>query len=172
MQPERRPIPGFDGYLADAEGGIWSTRNGLKKLKPRGSRYSYVNLGGVDVGVHRAVCAAFHGPSPFAGAQAQHGDDDPRNNRSENLKWGTSSENARQMVERGRQRIPLGVDHHNAKLTPDMVRSIRATVDGGESRAAVARRLGLNRQTVVDVVSRRYWRHVAADGPSTVGGHA
>lgn len=43
--------------------------------------------------VHRLVCEAFHGPSPFRGAVVMHLDDDPANNRPENLKWATQKEN-------------------------------------------------------------------------------
>jgi hypothetical protein len=42
--------------------------------------------------VARLVCEAFHGP-PFDRAVAMHLDDDPANNRPENLKWGTVKEN-------------------------------------------------------------------------------
>lgn len=43
--------------------------------------------------VHRLVCEAFNGPSPFPGAVVMHIDEDYRNNRPGNLKWGTQKEN-------------------------------------------------------------------------------
>lgn len=42
--------------------------------------------------VHRIVCEAFNGPAPD-GAVCMHLDEDYRNNRPENLKWGTQKEN-------------------------------------------------------------------------------
>lgn len=42
--------------------------------------------------VHRLVCEAFHGPPPD-GADTLHLDENPANNRPENLKWGTRKEN-------------------------------------------------------------------------------
>lgn len=39
------------------------------------------------------VCEAFHGKAPFAHAVVMHIDDNPANNRPENLKWGTQKEN-------------------------------------------------------------------------------
>ena len=39
------------------------------------------------------VCEAFHGAKPFASAVVMHIDDDPKNNRASNLRWGTQKEN-------------------------------------------------------------------------------
>ena len=43
--------------------------------------------------VHQLVCEAFHGPKPFDDALVLHLDEDPSNNRPENLRWGTHKEN-------------------------------------------------------------------------------
>lgn len=43
--------------------------------------------------VHRMVCEAFHGEPPFPGAVVSHLDEDPTNNRPENLAWTTQREN-------------------------------------------------------------------------------
>lgn len=43
--------------------------------------------------VHRLVCEAFNGPPPFQGAVCMHLDEDYRNNRPDNLAWGTQKEN-------------------------------------------------------------------------------
>jgi NUMOD4 motif/HNH endonuclease len=42
--------------------------------------------------VHHLVCEAFHGPRP-EGYYALHGDDDPKNAYSTNLRWGLPKEN-------------------------------------------------------------------------------
>lgn len=60
--------------------------------KPRGQRY-----------VHRAVLEAFVGPCP-PGMECCHWDDDPANNRLENLRWDTPSGNARDRVRNARKR--------------------------------------------------------------------
>lgn len=39
------------------------------------------------------ICEAFHGAKPFAEAVCMHDDEDSRNNRPENLGWGTQVEN-------------------------------------------------------------------------------
>ena len=43
--------------------------------------------------IARLVCEAFHGPPPFPRAVTIHLDEDPTNNRPDNLKWGTQKEN-------------------------------------------------------------------------------
>lgn len=43
--------------------------------------------------VARLVCEAFNGPPPFPNADCMHDDENPLNNRPENLKWGTRKEN-------------------------------------------------------------------------------
>lgn len=43
--------------------------------------------------VARLVCEAFHGPAPFPRAVCMHLDENSRNNRPENLQWGTQREN-------------------------------------------------------------------------------
>lgn len=47
--------------------------------------------------VHRMVCEAFHGTCPAPGMQVRHLNGDKLDNRPENLKWGTSKENAEDM---------------------------------------------------------------------------
>ncbi|AEK07107.1 hypothetical protein JOEDIRT_76 [Mycobacterium phage JoeDirt] len=43
--------------------------------------------------VHHLVAEAFLGPKPFEDAKVLHWDDDQSNNRADNLRWGTQSEN-------------------------------------------------------------------------------
>lgn len=43
--------------------------------------------------VARLVCEAFHGLPPFPRAVVMHVDDNPGNNRPENLRWATQKEN-------------------------------------------------------------------------------
>lgn len=43
--------------------------------------------------VHRLVCEAFHGKSPFDRAVVIHVNEDGLDNRPENLRWGTQKEN-------------------------------------------------------------------------------
>jgi hypothetical protein len=51
--------------------------------------------------IHRMVAEAFLGPSPFDGAFCCHGDGNAKNNRIENLRWDTPSENSLDSVRHG-----------------------------------------------------------------------
>lgn len=51
---------------------------------------------------HRIICATFHGPPPFDGAQVRHLDGNPKNNQAANLAWGTASENAADTIKHGK----------------------------------------------------------------------
>lgn len=61
---------------------------------PRNGRYIlYSKRFKKTLKVARLVCAAFHGPPPFEGAVTMHLDENSRNNRADNLAWGTQKEN-------------------------------------------------------------------------------
>lgn len=65
-----------------------SGRNGVPKRRiVRIRRYNK------SFKIARLVCEAFHGKPSFDKAVTIHLDEDPSNNRPENLKWGTQKEN-------------------------------------------------------------------------------
>lgn len=53
------------------------------------------------ISVHRAVLAAFTGSWPGEELQGCHNDGDKNNNRLDNLRWDTASENARDQIRHG-----------------------------------------------------------------------
>ena len=94
-----REVPGFSGdYIVSEEGAVWSnTSNRVLKgsVNSRGYTVHSLSKAGVEVKVqlHRLVCEAFHGPAPEGKPYALHWDDNPRNNRADNLRWGSAAEN-------------------------------------------------------------------------------
>lgn len=109
-----KPVPSYPGVLASSEGRIVLPpryaplpNGGYRMYAPepsvgfdqrakRGAAHVYkgtYNFFYGNIKVHQAVCEAFHGPRPFDGAVVIHIDEDARNNRPENLKWGTQKEN-------------------------------------------------------------------------------
>lgn len=102
-----REIPGHPDYFAGSDGSIWSHR--FRKQKRLAE---YLNLGRFHVRivnlygrsytarVHSLVCAAFHGPCPN-GMVCRHLNGLRRDNRPENLAWGTHSENSQDTIRHG-----------------------------------------------------------------------
>lgn len=134
MDVELREIPGYDGYYADADGGVWSRKiagsHGItRRLRDAPVRlkgwlgkngYLYVTLRGLETKahrpVHRLVLAAWTGRVEV-GKDACHRDGDKTNNAFSNLYWGTRSENCADTKRHGRT--------PNAKLNNEVARAIR-----------------------------------------------
>jgi hypothetical protein len=59
------------------------------------------------------------------------------------------------------ERVPRGERHHNAVLTEDDVRKIRARyAQGGITHDAIAAVYGVTRVTITYAISRKRWRHI------------
>ena len=101
-------------------------------------------------GVHRLVCAAFHGPTPSPTHEVRHLNGNPQDNRPDNLAWGTRIENWADRIAHGHgtdgQRNPM------AKLSDKHREHIRFAVEVGLcSQRHVARVMGLSHSTIVEV---------------------
>lgn len=160
MTAERwAPVPNNPAYEVSDLGRVRNPRTG-RILKPwSGSRYLQIHLGKrPSRTIHRLVAEAFLGPCP-PGMECRHLDGNKRNNRLENLAWGTALENAADKARHGTRR--QGESTNNSKLTEREVLRIRADHAGGrESFGALARRFGVSEATIRRVVKRELWRHV------------
>lgn len=180
--PERRTLERFPGYAVDAAGGVWSEwkqkprgkgggtvsfRSGeWRRLTARPAEDGYVQVKLAagqprpkNVFVHRLVLEAFVGPCP-PGLEIRHLNDDPSDNRLDNLAYGTSRENSADQRRRGTD--PAGSRNPAAKLTEAAAARILADyAAGGWTYKALAAREGVSVTAVWRVVRRRLWRHVA-----------
>lgn len=113
---------------------------------------------GID-GAHnkRAVLVAdaWHGPRPTRRTVLRHLNGDPADDRPENLRWGSLSDNAQDMTRHGRA--------HFAKLHDAAARRLRLALAMGETDANAARRLGVSKATISRIGIGRTWRD--AGGP-------
>lgn len=118
-----RPVAGYDGFYEVSDHGRIRS---VERVDMRGQRrpsqvrkLSLKSTGRLQVSlsrdgvkhshfVHRIVARAFHGEPP-TGTEACHGDGNPTNNRADNLRWGTSSDNKLDAVRHG--------THHEAVKT-------------------------------------------------------
>ena len=108
---DARPIPGFEGYFATADGKIWTSkrkggnaraaglRGELRPLKANPNKRGYL-LVGLDVDgrnvsrfVHRLILETFVGPRPEGKEACHFPDHEKSNNALSNLRWDTHDEN-------------------------------------------------------------------------------
>lgn len=111
--------------------------------------------------VHRMVLESFVGPCP-PGMQGRHvNENDPSNNRLENLAWGTRKQNAADKRQHGSHH--QGSRCHRSKLTEADVIRIREMRRDGVSPAEIARAFGVARVTATRAALGDNWQHI---GPS------
>ena len=110
------------------------------------------------VGVHAAVCEAFHGPRPTPRHNAAHLNGRCTDNRADNLAWVTPKENTAHRTLHGTD--GRGQRNHRARLTADQVREIRERRAAGERGVDLALEYGIDQSTVSAVYTQKNWRHV------------
>lgn len=172
-----KPIPGWEGlYEASSFGRIRSLDRIIRTsgcplrrkkgvvLRPGLTSWGYQIVAlkrtgekAVSSAVHRLVCSAFHGP-PAPKMDAAHADGTRVNNRPENLRWATRTENFADKYIHGT--MICGEAHYKAKLTPDKVREIRSRYAGGESQKSLGKAFGIDTSNISYVVRRKTWAHI------------
>lgn len=99
--------------------------------------------------VHALVAAAFHGPKP-EGKQVCHYDGNVKNNRPDNLRYGTPTTNCEDMVrhETGRP-----------KLSRQQVEEIRRLKLQGETTRALGRAFNIDHGHVSRICAGKSWQY-------------
>lgn len=162
------PVVGYEGrYEVSDVGRVRSVtrvlRNGHRwagrVLRIHKNPYGYPSIGLMMDGrqktknIHRMVLDAFVGPNPDM--YCRHLDGNPENNKLENLKWGTQSQNSMDRVRHGTSN--RGVNHGNSKLCDVDVWLIREC-EGSQRRKAGF--FGVSETTISEIISRKTWVHV------------
>ena len=101
--------------------------------------------------VHQLIMLTFHGWPP-AGTEVMHLNGNPRDNRPENLRYGTHSENMTDMYRQGKGHL---------KLTPEEVCQIRFGLHCGWSPRELAAAYGVSETLISRVRRRRRYAWVA-----------
>jgi hypothetical protein len=152
--PEWREVPNFPAYQVSSYGDVKSKRRGLL-LKPwsHSSGHLYVALGrGHKKQVHHIVLSAFGAPRP-SGQECRHLDGNPKNNRIENLAWGTRRENVGDFAAKYNRPI-------KGSITFDRAREIRTALIGVRhgGRRAIAARFGTSLSLVYRIGGGRTYK--------------
>lgn len=157
-------IKGFGGnYEASNLGRIrsllWSEPKILKgSLDARGYIHHTIS-GNKRIAAHRTVLQAIKPRRDLhRGIFACHRDNNPSNNRIDNLFWGTPADNNRHMVKCGHQ--VKGSRVAGALLTENKVREIRKLAKRGFSLQQIAERFGISRSTPHKILIGKNWRHI------------
>lgn len=164
-----KPVPGWEGFYEVSDLGRIKTLTrrcfdgrvrkehvrapAAKRNKP--AKITFICGDRIELHqVHRVVLAAFVGPAP-AGLWGLHRDDDKRNNRLNNLYYGTPQQNADDRVANGNS--PQGMKHGRHKLTDADVHMIRSSPETGR---ALALELNVSYGLIGHVRTRRNWKHI------------
>lgn len=110
--------------------------------------------------VARLMLSAFD-RLPTEGEIARHLDDNRRNNVLTNLAWGFPKDNSQDAVRNGK--APRGERQGLSVLTDEMVRELRRLYKKGKrgcGAVALAKRFGLNENTVQNVLYGDTWTHI------------
>lgn len=165
-----RPVVGFEGaYEVSSLGRVRGVDRILpdgrkwkgRMLKPRragGKGYLALQLQGKQqCYVHTLVLTAFVGPRPDGMEACHFPDPDPMNNRIDNLRWGTSTENGADMVKHGTS--TRGEKNPAAKFTEADIQQIFALRRQGLIYPQIANVMGCHRNHVGKILRGESWRH-------------
>jgi hypothetical protein len=169
-----KPIPGFPGYFATADGWIWSNKRNHGKHIYR-LRKNVANNGYVSTTLQRdgvaykktvawCVLTAFVGPAPKR-HMVCHGVGGRHDDRLENLSWGTWHKN--NITDKLRDgTIQRGENHGRARLNELQVRIIRRAhsrygTGGGLGCTTLAEIFKVTEGQILHILKKRTWKHVA-----------
>ena len=130
--------------------GIFQFRYNKIKKKVRASRVSYMLTHDCSITSDQFVCHTCDNPQCVNPSHFVLADND----------W-----NIADCVAKGRQRHVVGEKHSKSKLTDQSVVEIRKQISLGGSQLSVAKKFGVSRSAVRQILSGATWKHV----PSEVG---
>jgi hypothetical protein len=127
------------------EDGCWKW---LGRSLPKGRGYMWWN--GKNITAPRIMWEVTHGAAPPKGHSVCHSCDNPNCVNPAHLWLGTQSANLEDAASKKR----IG------KMTPELVRQMRAEHKAGASMRAIARKYGMSTFPVKEAISGRAWKHV------------
>ena len=167
MREKWKNLPGYKGvYQASNRGrikrkiggpGIVSGRILKQSCNSRG--YVCISIHKKSQYVHRIILSTFSGPCPDK-MECRHLDGNKSNNCSDNLAWGTKSENQQDCIRHGTRIDNRGSKHWNSKLKEPDILKIRQLITSGDTHQKIANIFGVARITITDIAIGKTWTHV------------
>ncbi len=102
----------------------------------------------VGMPVHKLVMRAFKGP-PRKGQEILHRNGKPTDNRLTNLRYGTRSQNNRDIVLHGRRRVSV-----------QDIKDIRRLAKAGVTQRELSAEFGVCRSQISNIANKRHYAHV------------
>lgn len=119
--------------------------------------------------IHRLILETFISPCP-SGMECRHLDGNPVNNKLNNLKWGTHSENSQDSIKHGTFFHPdnSGSNNGHAILRESDVHKIRKLLQSGRngrsgqkySQKEISKMFNVHRYTISMIVTGKTWKHL------------
>jgi len=123
--------------------------------------YGRIEYEGKDQPASRVMWIVCKGPIP-ADVLVCHTCDNPPCINPDHLFLGSNAENTADSVAKGRRKgINLGESNNMTSLTDEVVRQIRSEEASGVTQIEIARKRGIPKVTVHNVVRRKTWKRVA-----------
>lgn len=144
-------VPGWPGVCVSADGRVMGPSGQILRPYTSAEGHFHVLIRHRKLRVHHAVLLAYVGPRPD-GALGRHLNDDPADNRVENLAWGTHLDNA---ADRRRNRGYLrGEAAPSSRLTEIQVAAIRRDE---RSARIVGADFGVSHTTILKIRRGERW---------------
>lgn len=143
-----KPVPDFPGYMVSKDGQVLSVQRGygwiMSPIERKRSGHLYVFLYRDRIKhkkyIHELVLITWNRP-PMPGEECRHLNGNPKDNRLENLAWGTVQDNANDKIRHGRS--GRGETHPLHKLTEKQVLEIRQRI-GTETLRDLGKEYGVS----------------------------
>jgi DNA-binding XRE family transcriptional regulator len=162
-----KPILNYPDYLITKDGQVWS-RISKRWLKARDNYRGYLQIALGRKGIrkiHQLVLETYVGLRP-EGMECRHLNGNRKDNRLENLKWGTRSENMQDAVRHGTCHPCLGKfgdRHHRSKISnKDRQKILKQYIEGLLSQRELGNLYNVSKHTIWCLTNGKTWPFIIA----------
>ncbi len=159
-----KDVPGFEKYYSLSQDGELFSKRRKIILRWQNHPAGYFQVGvSIDKKIHhfllhRLLLTTFVSIPSSELPWALHRDGNCKNNKLENLYWGTPIQNTSDSLRH--KVLPVGEKVKNAKLTNQIVTEIRLDIRNGHSYNYVKTKYGISLGNIHKIAHRKSWRHV------------
>jgi len=170
-----KTIPGYENYQVSNLGRVKSLKfnRGKKEkiMKEKKSTNGYLNIGlrkdnkSKLFMIHRLVYLVFNDlPIKFIGHTEKdcilHKDDNPKNNKLDNLFIGTQKDNVYDCINKNRRNYVKGENVYRSVMKKDDILFIRNNLLGKINYQSIAKIYNVSASCIEHIIHRRSWKHI------------